>query len=98
MLNESNPQSDTPKVLRITLAMPVRLRRITNGEKVIWQTGPDDCGVEIVDVTDDARARLQELLRILDDAERQLRKRRKVQIPSGPKTTGAITHHKNEGK
>jgi hypothetical protein len=65
-------KSNSRQALSITLTIPIKCRRITNGEKVIWPTGPDECEVEIVDDTGDACARLQELLRILGDADRSI--------------------------
>ncbi|MFA6029666.1 MAG: hypothetical protein WC969_07430 [Elusimicrobiota bacterium] len=86
---ESERQSNPRKALRITLSIPVKFRRITNGERVMWQTGPDECEVEIVDGADDVVSRLRELMQILGHAERESRKRRKFRISSSPKTAGA---------
>jgi len=73
MSDESERHPKPQKALRITLTIPINLRRITNGERVMWQTGPDECEVEIVDGADDAVLRLWELMRISDHAERACR-------------------------
>ena len=75
--------------LKLAIITPTERRRITNGERVMWQTGPDECEVEIVDGADDVGSRLRELMRIFDHAERESRQRRKLRIPSSPKTAGA---------
>jgi len=85
---------EPPKALKITLSIPVKWRRITNGEKVIWQTGPDESNVEVVDADDDAQARILELRKLIGDAGRPVRKRQKFPIPSSPKTAGAKSQRK----
>jgi len=71
-------------VLEISIIIPTECRRITNGERVMWQTGPDECEVEIVDGANDAVSRLRELMRIFDQAERESRKQCKFRIPPSP--------------
>lgn len=48
--------------------------RIANGEKIIEQIGPDDIEVQFREREVDDDSWLQELIMLLDEAEREMRK------------------------
>ena len=62
----------------ITLNIPVRYRRIANGEKIIEQTGPEEIEVDISE----------------GEAESWIRALMGVGIPPFTKTTGSKTHRR----
>ncbi|HBL16130.1 MAG TPA: hypothetical protein DD417_05060 [Elusimicrobia bacterium] len=66
-----------PKAFKFTLHIPVEIERISNGEKVIHQAGPDECISELVD-DDDGEAvwRLGQILKSFATLERDARKNR----------------------
>lgn len=78
-----------PLKISIALDIPVRFGRITNGERVIEQTGPDENEVDVREGETEGEARFEALIRLLDAAERELRvtrarKRRKSSNPVVP--------------
>ena len=74
----------------ITLSIPIRFKRIANGEKTIEQTGSDETDVDVRDGKMEGESWLVALIRLFADAERETRKSRrgsveprmKVQIPT----------------
>lgn len=80
-----------PLKVSIALDVPIRFKRITNGERVIEQTGPDENDVDVCEGETEGEPRFEMLIRLLDEAERELRrsqahsrKRRKSSSPVVP--------------
>lgn len=65
-----------PLEVSIALDVPIRFKRITNGERVIEQTGPDANEVDVREGETEGESRFGLLIRLLDEAERELRGRR----------------------
>lgn len=62
-----------PLKVSIVLNVPVRFKRITNGERVIEQTGPDENEIDVREDETAGESRFEVLIRLLDEAERELR-------------------------
>lgn len=62
-----------PLKVSIVLNVPVRFKRITNGERIIEQTGPDENEVDVREGETEGEPRFEALIRLLDEAERELR-------------------------
>mgnify|MGYP001576453481 FL=1 len=65
-----------PLKVSIALDVPIRFKRITNGERVIEQTGPDENEIDVREDETEGGSRFEMLIRLLDEAERELRGRR----------------------
>lgn len=80
----------------ITLSIPIRFKRIANGEKIIEQTGPDEFEVDVRAGEMSGESWIEALSRLFAEAERKMRKSRrgrassrtKVQIPTTSKVRG----------
>ena len=77
-----------PLKISIALDVPIRFKRITNGEKIIEQTGPDENEVDVREGETEGESRFEQLIRLLDEAERELRgsraRKRKHRKSSNP--------------
>lgn len=62
-----------PLKVSIALNVPVRFRRIMNGERVIEQTGPDENEVDVREGETEGEPRFEALIRLLDGAKREFR-------------------------
>jgi hypothetical protein len=65
------------KAFKFTLSIPIEIERISNGEKVIHQAGPDERISELVDDDDGCAVwRLGQIEKVFATLERDVRKNR----------------------
>ena len=58
----------------IQLTIPIRIKRIANGERIIEQTGPDEHEIDVFEGDADGESRIDQLHKMLDDGVREMRR------------------------